>query len=130
MTPSAPWSHGSASAGDPALRERPLEQRLVVEGEDVEGHERGRRLLGQHRHARRRGVDALLERLEVLAALGGADDELAVQHVAAMWEAELGKVAAEPLAVSRLDVDVVAVHERDGPKAVPLRLEEPAVTIG
>ena len=75
-------------------------------------------------------MDALLERLEVLAALRRADDELPVEDVAALGEAQLGEVATERLAVSRLDVDVVPVDERDGPEAVPLRLVEPSVALG
>ena len=75
-------------------------------------------------------MDALLERLEVLAALRRADDELAVEDVAALGKAQLGEVATERLAVSRLDVDVVPVDEGDGPEAVPLRLVEPAVALG
>src|SRR6185437_13161182 len=91
-----------------ALRERRVEQRRVGAREDVEGHERRRHLLGEAGDARGRGVDALLQRLEVLAAAVGADHELAVEDVAALREAQLGEVAPERLAVARLDEEVAS----------------------
>ena len=48
-------------------RERLVEQHLAVLLEQVEGDEPGRRLLGQPSHARLGRVDALLERVELLA---------------------------------------------------------------
>ena len=46
------------------------------------------------------GMDALAERVEVLAALGVEQHDLAVQHVAAFGERELGEVAAQRLAAA------------------------------
>jgi hypothetical protein len=100
-----------------------LHQDLVVERQQVEGVVGRRRLLGQARDARGRRVDALAERVE-----GGGDD-LAVEHVAAGRELQLGEVAAQRLAVARLQVGLVAVDERDGAKAVVLGLVGPAVTL-
>ena len=77
--------------------------------------------------ARLGGMDALAERVEVLPALLVEQHDLAVEHVAAGRERELGEVAAQRLAVARLQVDVVAVDERDRAEAVPLGLVAPAV---
>ena len=101
-----------------------LEQDLVVERQDVEGVVGRRRLLGQARDARRGRVDALAERVE-----GGGDD-LAVEHVAPGREDQLGEVAAQRLAVARLQVGLVAVDEGDCAKAVVLGLVGPAVAFG
>jgi hypothetical protein len=75
-------------------------------------------------------VDALAERVEVLAALGVEEDDLAVEHVAPGGELQLGEVAAQRLAVARLEVDVLTVDEGDRPEAVPLGLVDPAVALG
>ena len=146
ITPSACCSHGSASAGSSvqgvrstgcstqpaepvaALGLGQLEQHVVVEREQVEGDEARRRLLGEHVDARLGGVDALAERVEVLAALVVEEHDLAVEHVAARREAQLGEVARQRLAVARLQVDVAAVDEGDGAEAVPLGLVHPAVS--
>ena len=105
-----------------ALVERPLEQHLVVQREQVEGDDdRGR--LGAHALDARGGrMDALLQRAERDAAVGVAHHDLAVEHVAARREVELGEVAVERLIVARAELDVVAVDERDHAEAVPLRL--------
>ena len=108
-----------------ALGERALEQDVVAIGEQVEGHDRGRRLARQQLDARGRRVDALLQRAEVLAAVARVDHDLAVEHVAARRQRELGEVAIERLAVARLQEHLVAVDERDHPEAVPLRLVHP-----
>ena len=101
-----------------------LEQDLVVERQDVEGVIGRRRLLGQARDARRRRVDALAERVE-----GGGDD-LAVEDIAPGREDQLGEVAAQRLAVARLQVGLVAVDEGDRAEAVVLGLVGPAVAFG
>ena len=62
-------------------RERRVAQVLVAEREQVPGHERGRRLRGEQLHARRGGMDAQEQRLEVEPA-GADDDDLAVDDAA------------------------------------------------
>ena len=74
------------------------------------------------RIARLGRVDALAEHVEVLAALVVEEDDLAVEHVAALGERELGEVAAQRAAVARLQVDVGAVDEGDRAEPVPLGL--------
>ena len=145
ITPSAPCSHGCASSGSSVAgvrstgfstscpsrsrrsRLRQLEQHLVVEREQVEGDEARRRLLREHADARLRGVDPLAERVEVLAALVVEQHDLAVEHVAALGELQLGEVARHRLAAARLEVDLAAVDEGERPEAVPLGLVDPAV---
>ena len=83
-----------------ALGLRQLEQRLVAVGEQVEGDEARRRLLGEHVDARLGGVDALAERVEVLPAVGVEEHDLPVEHVAALREGQLGEVAAQRLAAA------------------------------
>src|SRR5262249_24683394 len=101
------------------------------EREEIECHERcgagGRQL----RHARRRGMQAELQEVEVETA-GPDDDDLAVHHatlreVRGEREPEVGKVTVERPQVAALGVDVITGLEGDGTEAVPLRLEEPAV---
>ena len=72
-------------------------------------------------HARLGRVDPLLQRLEHLLAVVVADHELAVQHVAAKRESQLGEVAAHRLAVARLHEHLVAVDEDDVRKPSHLR---------
>ena len=60
-------------------------------------------------------------------ALGVEEHDLAVEHVAARGERQLGEVARQRPAVARLQVDLAAVDERDRAEAVPLRLVGPAV---
>jgi hypothetical protein len=69
-------------------------------------------------------VDALAEGVK-----GGRHD-LAVEDVAPRREDELREVAAQRLAVARLQVRLVAVDEGDGAKAVVLGLVGPAVALG
>jgi hypothetical protein len=59
------------------LGERRLEQRLVAEGQQVEGDEGRRGLLGQQVDPRLGRVDALQQRLEV-QPVAARDDDLAV----------------------------------------------------
>jgi hypothetical protein len=122
----------------------PLEQRLecstpLAEGsaaevaislaEQVEEHHRCGSFAGQLRHARRRGMEAKLERLEVETSVAH-DDDLSVQH-AALRELclqridELGEVALERLLVATLDEDLIAVTEDQRTEPVPLGLEDP-----
>ena len=65
-------------------------------------------------------MDALAERVEVLAPVRVAHDDLAVEHVAPGGKRELGEVAAERLAVARLQEDLLAVHEGQAAEAVEL----------
>ena len=82
------------------LRERQVEQLLVAVGQQIERDELRRRLLGQHRDPRRRGMDALAEQLELLPAAFAEDDDLAVEHVALVGEGDVGEVAQQRLAVA------------------------------
>ena len=98
--------------------------------EQVERDVAGRRLARASMLDPRRGrVDPLLERVEVLAAVGAVDHDLAVEHVAARWEAQLGEVARERLAAARLDHALVAVDEHDRAEAVVLRLVRPLLAV-
>src|SRR5207245_1164277 len=102
--------------------------------EEIEGHERRRRLRRELRHPRGRRVQAQLQHLEVEPALA-RDHDLSVDY-AARGKAglkgglELGEVAIEGLQVAALEVEAVAVAEHDGTEPVPLRLEEPAIALG
>ena len=108
----------SASAllqGRAPLGERPRGVVLVAEGEQVEGDERRRRLFRQHPHAGDRGVDALLQRLEVQPVAGG-DDDLAVEHAPVGQFGldrldQFGEVAGHRLLVAAAELDLVAVPE-------------------
>src|ERR1700684_960174 len=91
-------------------------------GKQVEGYEHSGRLSRKALHARDGGVDALSERVEVLAPVGTAYNYLPVQHIAPRRKGELGEVAAECLAVARLQKHLLAIHERDAAKAVELDL--------
>ena len=78
-------------------------------------------------------MDPLQQRVEVqAAAIAVGHDDLAVddapvgEPLAKGFE-ELGEVAVERLLVAARELDVVAVAEHDAAKAVPLRLEQPAV---
>ena len=144
ITPSAPCSHGWASSGDSVHGVRSsgaaiiasrrsrrsdcgsVEQRLVAVREQVEGDEARRRLLGEHVDARLGGVDALAERVEVLPAVGVEEDDLPVEHVAALGEGQFREVAAQRLPAARLQVHVRAVDEGERAESVPLGLVDPA----
>ena len=115
--------------GGPALGEGTLHQRVVAEGEQVEGDERGRRLAGQQVDPGGGRVDALLQRLEV-EPLALAHHHLAVHH-AALGELrprldDLGEVAGHRALVAAAQLDLVAVAEDDRAEAVPLRLVDHA----
>ena len=79
---------------------------------------------------RDRRVDPLAERVEVLPAVLVEQDDLAVEHVAAVGEPQLGEVAGERAAVTGLEVDVLAVDERDRAEAVPLGLVDSSPSPG
>ncbi len=72
------------SSSVPPLAQRRVEQRAVVEGEEVEGDERGRRLARQPPHPRLGRVDALLQGVEVeaVAAARRRHHDLAVDDAA------------------------------------------------
>ena len=117
-----------------ALLVGPLEERIVVLGEEVEGHEGGRRLLGEARHARGGGVDALAQEVELLDPVA-LDHDLAVEHEPPVGEGghgldHLGEVAVHGLAVAALEEDLVAVAEHEGAEAVPLGLVAPPLALG
>ena len=63
-------------------------------------------------------MDALTERIEVLAAVAVADDDLAVEHILAGREHELGEVTPEWLGRARLQEHLLAVNERQAAEAV------------
>ena len=113
-----------------ALRERRLHQLGAVDRQRVEGAKQRRRLLRQHLHAGLGGVQTGLERVEHLAAVVVEDDQLAVDHVAALGEDELGEVAEQRLCAAGLQEDLVAVDERDRSEAVVLRLVGPLLALG
>ena len=81
-TPAARRPRVAASASM-TLTERTIEQCVVVECQQVEGDERGRRLGGQPAHPRLGRVDALQQRVEVeTTVVVGRDDDLAVDDAA------------------------------------------------
>jgi len=79
------------------LRVGQLEQALILDRQHVKGDVVGRGLLGEHRDPRGGRMDALLQGAEVLLAVSGIDDDLAVDHVAPGGKAQLGEVAPERL---------------------------------
>ena len=146
ITPSRSSSHGSASAGSSVVgvswtgsattasrRSAALASAAATSNDSSSNASRskrdedGRRLLGEHVDARLGRVDALAERVEVLAALGVEEDDLAVEDVAPGGKEELREVAAQRLAAARLDVDVRAVDEGDGAETVPFGLVRPTL---
>src|SRR5262245_19197686 len=74
-------------------------------------------------------MEPVLEGVELLASLLFEDDQLPVEHVAALRELHLGEVAPQRLAASRLHVDVVATDEDDRAEAVVLRLVDPVLAL-
>ena len=111
--------------------QRTIEQRVVVEGEQVEGDERGRRLGRQAADARLGGVDALQQGVEVEAAIiGSGHDDLAVDDASLRQRCQqrrqqLGEVAGERPLVAAGQFDVVTVAEDDAAEPIPLRLVVP-----
>jgi len=79
-------------------------------------------------------MDALGEEVELLDAVNH-DDELSIDHHPLARQGpqlldDLREVAVHPPSAAALEVDVVAVAEDDGAKAVPLRLVAPALSLG
>ncbi len=79
-------------------------------------------------------MDPQQQRLEV-QAIGPRDDDLAVEHAALgeplpEWPGHLREVPVERLEVAALEQHLVTVAEADGPKAIPLGLEQPAISLG
>ena len=115
----------------PALPLGHRSQILVVDRQQVPGDEARRRLGRQHADPRFGRVDAKQQGPEIERAVAG-DDDLAIEHAALRERCaercgKLRKVAVEGLEVARLRVEGLAVTEDQGTKAVPLRLEQPAV---
>ena len=116
------------------LAQRPVGVRLVAEGEQVEGDEAGRCLLGQHVDARLGRVDPLLEHLE-LQPVTDRHEHLAVEH-APLGQLpldrldQLGEVARQRLGVAAGQLHLVAVAEDDAAEPVPLGLEDQPVVLG
>ena len=116
------------------LAQGPVDVRLVAEGEQVEGHEAGRRLLGQHVDPGLGRVDPLLQHLE-LEPVADGDEHLAVEHHPLRQLPldrldQLGEVARQRLGVAAGQLHLVAVAEHDAPEPVPLRLEDQPVVLG
>ncbi len=107
-------------------RERRAREVLVPQREHVE-HDEGRGgLLREQAHARRRRVDALLEHLELEAAVP-RDDDLAVDHAPGRQSGphrldDLGEIAVHGPRVPAVEPHLVAVAVHDRAEAVPLRL--------
>ena len=118
-----------------AFAERGLLEVVRPVAEHVEGDEGGGRFAGEHADARFGGVDAHLEGFEV-EATGAHDDDFAVEDGRAGEggsEAldEFGEIARQWLEVTRLEVGWAgAIEENDASEAIPLGLEEPAITCG
>ena len=98
----------------------------VAEGEQIERDERRGRLLGQHAYPRIGRMDALLQRLEIQAVVGG-DDDLAVDHAAFRQLGDgrgnqLGKVPGHRFLVAAADLHLLAVAKKNRPEAVPFGL--------
>jgi hypothetical protein len=74
-------------------------------------------------------MNPVLERVEDLLAVGIEDHQLAVEHVLALREVELGEVAMERLAAAALDEDIATVDERESTEAVPFRLIGPTLSL-
>ena len=115
------------------LAQRPVGVRLVAQGEQVEGDEAGRRLLGEHVDPRLGRVDPLLEHLE-LQPVADRHEQLAVEH-APLGQLpldrldQLGEVARQRLGVAAGQLHLVAVAEDDAAEPVPLGLEDQPVVL-
>src|ERR1700757_1975186 len=72
-------------------------------------------------------MDPVLKRVEVLMAVVGVDDDLAIDDVATDGEAELWEIPAQGLPAPRLNENVLAVDEDDRAETVELRLVRPLV---
>jgi hypothetical protein len=115
----------------PSLGERLPGEVAVIEGQEVEGHEAGRRLLGQPADPRRSRVEALLKRIEAEPGIGDHHDlpvhDASLRQRDAQQLHELREVARERPVVPRPELELVAVAEHDAPEPVPLGLVEETV---
>jgi hypothetical protein len=121
-----PRSGFAITPSSPAPSKRESHSAATVDREQIEGDKGGRRFLRELVDSRRRRVQPQLQRVEVEPVRGG-DDDLTVDDQA--WRqlvdhgaVHLGEVAIERLQIAALDEDVIDATERDGAKAVPLRL--------
>ena len=90
----------------PPLREGHAPESPATQGQPLPGHQRGRRLFRQQRHARRGGVHTQQECFEVQSAPGG-DHDLAIQHslggeVLSQRRQQLGEIPVQWLAIATL----------------------------
>jgi hypothetical protein len=113
--------------GDASAPRREGTEVLVTDRQQVEGHERCGRLLGQLLDPRGRGVDAVEQRIEVEPPRTG-DDDLAVHHAAlgergAEGSEDLREVAGHRALVPAPELHALAVAKDDGAEAVPLGLD-------
>ena len=111
----------------PPLGEGLRHQVVVADGEQVEPDERGGRALCEHAHAAVGWVDALLEGVEVEAAVDREDDlpvdDAARRQVLPQRLDELGEVPRHRALVAAAEFDLVPVLEDDGAEAVPFRFD-------
>lgn len=96
---------------------------VVAEGQQVECDEGGWCAVGKHSHPRLGRMDALLQRLEVQAVVGG-DDDLPVDHTAMRQLGpdrgdQLGEVAGHRPLVAATQFDLITVAKADGAESVP-----------
>jgi hypothetical protein len=111
----------------PPLGERPAGPVLVTQGQQVEGDERGRRLLRQQLDAARRRVNPLLQHLE-LQPIADHDDDLPVDDAPLRQVGfdrldHFREVAGHRSLVAGADLHLVTVSEDDRSESVPLGLE-------
>ena len=97
-------------------------------GEQIERHERRRRLRRELHHARLCGVEAQLQRIEIQSLRTG-DNDLAVDHAAGRKLSQKGLVQFGKIAVKRTQIAALDEHARatakdNGSKAVPFRFEQ------
>ena len=131
MVAGVTWIDGPAPASASTRAARRSRERapgvvVVAEGQQVERDEGRRRLLGEHAHPRVGRVDALLQRLEIQAVVGG-DDDLAVDHAALRQLCldrldQFGEVPGHRPLVAAAELHLVAVAKTYRPEAVPLGL--------
>ena len=116
--------------------QRLVHQVAIAEREKVERNERGGRLRGQATHSRLGRVDPLQQRIEIQpVVVQRRQHDLAVDHtplrqLGKQWGDQFGEVAGERSFVATGQLDGVAIAKHDAPKAVPLRLVQPAITLG
>ncbi len=102
-----------------------------VDSNEIERHERRRRLPRQLRHARRRGVKAQLERIEI-ETVGCRDHDLTIDN-AVIWQCcekggmQIRKVAIERARVAALDEHIGAAAKDDRAEAVPFGFVEQSI---